>query len=85
VAARAVVTKDVPPYAIVAGVPAAVIGMRFPDAVVERLLELQPWRFGPDDLQPLGIDRPETFIDSLEKKIATFNPGPRVRSLRETN
>lgn len=32
VAARAVVTKDVPPYAIVAGVPARQIGERFPDA-----------------------------------------------------
>lgn len=34
VAAGAVVTKDVPPYAIVGGVPAKVIKYRFPEAVV---------------------------------------------------
>lgn len=71
VAARAVVTKDVPPYAIVAGVPAAVIGMRFPEPLVERFLRLQPWRFGPDDLRPLGIDRPEAFADRLGDEIAS--------------
>lgn len=32
VAAGSVVTKDVPPYSIAAGVPASVIGQRFPDA-----------------------------------------------------
>lgn len=71
VAARAVVTKDVPPYAIVAGVPATVISMRFPDALIERFLTLQPWRFGPDDLQPLGVNQPEAFADRLEEQIAS--------------
>ena len=37
VAAAAVVTNDVPPYAIVAGVPARVIGYRFQPAIRERL------------------------------------------------
>jgi acetyltransferase-like isoleucine patch superfamily enzyme len=36
VAARACVTKSVPPYAIVAGVPACVIGTRFSDDQVVR-------------------------------------------------
>ncbi|MEM7566430.1 MAG: CatB-related O-acetyltransferase [Pseudomonadota bacterium] len=43
VAARSVVTRDVPPYAIVGGNPATVLKMRFPDDVIERLLALAWW------------------------------------------
>ena len=40
VATGAVVTKDVPPYAIVGGVPAKVIKYRFSSEVVEQLMQL---------------------------------------------
>jgi phosphonate metabolism protein (transferase hexapeptide repeat family) len=43
VAAGAVVTKDVAPYAIVAGVPARVVKARHPAAVAERLIRLAWW------------------------------------------
>lgn len=39
VAAHAVVTKNVPPYAIVAGIPAKVIGYRFDEDIIEQLLK----------------------------------------------
>lgn len=48
VAAQAVVTKDVPPYAIVGGVPARVIGRRFDDATIARLLALCWWDWPHD-------------------------------------
>lgn len=41
VATGAVVTQDVPPYAIVAGVPAKVIKYRFASADIEKLLSLK--------------------------------------------
>ena len=43
VAAGAVVTKDVPPYTIVAGVPAKLIRLRQPPEIAERLIALGWW------------------------------------------
>jgi acetyltransferase-like isoleucine patch superfamily enzyme len=43
IAAGAVVTKDIPPYAIVGGVPAQVINYRFSKEVISALLEIKWW------------------------------------------
>lgn len=43
VGAKAVVTKSVPPYAIVAGNPARVVRYRFPTATITALLSLRWW------------------------------------------
>ena len=48
VAAGAVVVKDVPPYAIVGGVPAKVIKYRFPKDQIEFLLKLKWWTRSED-------------------------------------
>ncbi|ASY62348.1 Chloramphenicol acetyltransferase [Sinorhizobium sojae CCBAU 05684] len=48
IAAKSVVAKDVPPYAVVAGNPARVVRMRFPAGVVERLLAIAWWRWPID-------------------------------------
>lgn len=54
VGANALVNKDVPPYAIVAGVPARLLRMRFPDNVVNALLEWHWWDLSDDLLRQLA-------------------------------
>jgi virginiamycin A acetyltransferase len=50
VAARSVVTHDVPPYAIAAGNAARVVKRRFPDDVIERLLAVAWWDWPVDKI-----------------------------------
>lgn len=50
VGGKAVVTRDVPPYAVVAGNPARVVKMRFDPATIERLLEIAWWNWSPEKI-----------------------------------
>ena len=50
IAANAVVTKDVPPYAIVAGVPAKIVKYRFSDDQIKSLLDIKWWDFSEEQL-----------------------------------
>lgn len=69
VASGAVVTKDVPPYAIVAGVPARVIKYRFPQEVIQELLELRWWDFPKDFIVTLPFSDVEKCISLLKQHI----------------
>lgn len=67
VAAGSVVTKDVPPYAIVAGVPARIVRMRFPEPVIERLLKVRWWEFELSELSGLNFRKVEECLPRLEE------------------
>ncbi|WP_277424177.1 CatB-related O-acetyltransferase [Adlercreutzia sp. ZJ304] len=51
IAAGAVVTKDVKPYSIVAGVPARQIGSRFTDEYIETLLKIHWWSWSDEEIK----------------------------------
>ncbi len=67
VAARAVVTRDVPPYAIVAGNPARVVRLRFDEARIAALLETAWWNRPRSEIEPLiPLLLSERFDELLE-------------------
>ena len=51
IAGGAIVTKDVPPYMIVAGIPAAPLRLRFDAEVADRMMSLAWWDWSHDRLR----------------------------------
>lgn len=68
IAAGSVVTKDVPPYAIVGGVPAKVIRYRFDKDVISYLLELQWW-----NKDQSWIEKYAPYFEDVNKLIEVLN------------
>lgn len=71
IGAGSVVTRDIPAYAIAVGSPARVIRLRFDDALVERFIKLQWWRY---DLAPykkqVDFTQVEATLAFFEERVA---------------
>jgi acetyltransferase-like isoleucine patch superfamily enzyme len=66
IGAYAVVTKDVPPYAIVGGNPAQIIRHRFDEENIKKLLEIKWWDKSPEEIDRL---MPYLLSDNIEEFI----------------
>lgn len=66
IATRSVVTRDVPPYAIVGGNPAKIIRYRHSDDVIARLLKSKWWDLEVEFLKSLPLDSPIDFLEGIE-------------------
>jgi acetyltransferase-like isoleucine patch superfamily enzyme len=84
IAAQAVVTKDVPPYAVMAGNPAVIKKLRVKPALIGPLLELQWWRFAPWQLQTIDLTDPAAAVSQLRDLVPRLKPyQPAVLTLRD--
>lgn len=75
VASGAIVTKDVAPYAIVAGNPAVPIRKRFSDAVIEALLALDVYGWPEEKFEALRPRLCANDIDALMKAVELYDQG----------
>lgn len=70
VGTNSLVLHDVEPFTVVGGTPARVIKVRFNQKLIDRINELEWWRYNVVDFYDLQINKPENFLDALEKRIA---------------
>ena len=68
VAASSIVTKDVPPYAIVAGNPAKIIRYRFDKVIISELEQLKWWNLNILELRDIRFDNIDQAIEDLKIK-----------------
>lgn len=69
VAANAVVTKDLPPYTICGGLPARVLKKRVPDDLRDDLLDLQWWRYSPNQLAGVPFDDVAAAATEVRRRV----------------
>lgn len=75
---RSVVTRGVPPYTIVGGVPARFIKKRFEDSTIEKLLELKWWTLPEEEINVLLPALVHGDLEGVFQRKAIYEAAKRV-------
>ncbi len=69
IGSNAVVTRDIPPYAIAVGTPAKITGYRFSDEIIKKLLRLKWWDMNRELLKnlPSDIEKCVEYLENIKK------------------
>ncbi|MFC1467972.1 CatB-related O-acetyltransferase [Verrucomicrobiota bacterium] len=67
IGAGSIVTKDIPPYAIVAGNPARIIRYRFDQSTIEHLEETKWWELPLKKIKHLDFSNVESCLNELQR------------------
>jgi acetyltransferase-like isoleucine patch superfamily enzyme len=69
IGAGSLVTKNVPPYAIVGGIPAKILKYRFDEDLISSLIESKWWEMSEDNLKKNSqyMDDPLVFLEKIKE------------------
>lgn len=84
IAAGTIVTKDVPPYGVVAGNPARLLKYRFSQELVQELLASKWWELDEDELEGLERHLYETDVGAFLRAVKEYRSGDVARPTAPT-
>jgi phosphonate metabolism protein (transferase hexapeptide repeat family) len=84
IAAGAIVTKDVPPYTIVAGNPARIVRRRFPEDIEAELTELAWWDWDHETLRLALPDFRKLAVQDFLSKYRSGGAAAATQQMAET-
>lgn len=85
VAAQALVTRDVPPYAVVAGNPAKIVRYRHSEDTIDRLLRSTWWERDISWLRSLPLNDPQACIPFFEREYISSEHKANVGTMEITS
>ena len=83
IGAHAVVTKDVPPYAVVAGNPATLKRWRIDPLLISGMIRSRWWRYAPWQMTHLDPSKPQAFLGGIKQMAEEPEFKPDILDLRK--
>lgn len=85
VASQALVTRDVPPYAVVAGNPAKIVKFRHSEDTIDRLLRSNWWERDISWLRSLPLNDPQLCLPLLEREYISSEHKANLNKMKITS